>query len=293
VPQKGPGAPCEARRRASGERHRRGRGAEDDRTCRLGQNLAAAPEKVASQSDWADWRGHGQREPEGRRREGERGREQQQGEGDIAGEDASGQDRSRVAGALAAVDEQQPQRVAGEEAGEDGADMVLADDNFASIVAAVETVMAVATLLAIDAVLPAGLVPGSGSTAEARTVAFTTLVLAQLVNVFCARSDEASAFRGLFANPWLWLAVLASVLLQLVVVSFPASRRPSPRCRSGRGTGPCAWARPSYDAASRRRREPRSRAATAATSGTTPATRKTPSAAERAHSSVWKVPFIR
>ena len=72
--------------------------------------------------------------------------------------------------------------------------------------------MAVATLLALDAVLPAGLIPGSGSMAEARTVVFTTLVLAQLVNVFCSRSDEASAFRGLFANPWLWLAVVASTL---------------------------------------------------------------------------------
>ena len=86
-------------------------------------------------------------------------------------------------------------------------------------------VMAVATLLAMDAVLPAGLVPGSGSMAEARTVAFTTLVLAQLVNVFCARSDDASAFRGLFANPWLWLAVVASVLLQLVVVYVPGFQK--------------------------------------------------------------------
>jgi Ca2+-transporting ATPase len=86
-------------------------------------------------------------------------------------------------------------------------------------------VMAVATLLAMDAVLPGGLVPGSGSMAEARTVAFTTLVLAQLVNVFCSRSDEVSAFRGLFANLWLWLAVVASVLLQLVVVYVPGFQK--------------------------------------------------------------------
>jgi Ca2+-transporting ATPase len=83
------------------------------------------------------------------------------------------------------------------------------------------TVMAVATLLAMDAVLPAGLIPGSGSMAEARSVAFTTLVLAQLVNVFCARSADASAFGGLFTNPWLWLAVVFSALLQLVVVYVP------------------------------------------------------------------------
>lgn len=40
-------------------------------------------------------------------------------------------------------------------------------------------------------------------------------------------------------------------------------------------------------------REPRSRTATARTSGTTPIARKTPSATTRAHSSVWNVPLIR
>ena len=47
------------------------------------------------------------------------------------------------------------------------------------------------------------------------------------------------------------------------------------------------------EAAGPRPREPRSRIATATTIGTTPTTRKTVSAAERAHSSVWKVPLIR
>jgi Ca2+-transporting ATPase len=87
------------------------------------------------------------------------------------------------------------------------------------------SVMAVATLLAMDAALPGGLVPGSGSLAEARTVAFTTLVMTQLVNVFCARSDEASAFRGLRTNPWLWLAVLSSALLQVLVVYVTSLQR--------------------------------------------------------------------
>lgn len=40
-----------------------------------------------------------------------------------------------------------------------------------------------------------------------------------------ARSDEASAFRGLRANRWLWLAVVASTLLQLVVVYVPAFQK--------------------------------------------------------------------
>jgi CRP-like cAMP-binding protein len=42
-----------------------------------------------------------------------------------------------------------------------------------------------------------------------------------------------------------------------------------------------------------RLREPSSRTATARTNGTTPITRNTPSAAMRAHSSVWNVPLIR
>jgi Ca2+-transporting ATPase len=35
-------------------------------------------------------------------------------------------------------------------------------------------------------------------------MAFTTLMLFQLFNVFNARSDERSAFVGLFHNLWLW-----------------------------------------------------------------------------------------
>ena len=38
-------------------------------------------------------------------------------------------------------------------------------------------------------------------------MAFTTLVLFQLFNVFNARSDERSAFVGLFTNRWLWAAI--------------------------------------------------------------------------------------
>ena len=48
------------------------------------------------------------------------------------------------------------------------------------------------------------------------------LVLAQLFNCFNARSETASAFRGLFANHWLWGAVLLSGLLQVAVVEVGA-----------------------------------------------------------------------
>jgi Ca2+-transporting ATPase len=39
--------------------------------------------------------------------------------------------------------------------------------------------------------------------------------------VFNARSDERSAFNGLFSNPWLWGAVLVALVLQVAVVYVP------------------------------------------------------------------------
>ena len=79
-------------------------------------------------------------------------------------------------------------------------------------------VMAVATLVALDLRLPGGLVGDGGDIATARTMAFTTLVLAQLFNCFNARSDRRSAFVGLFANGWLWGAIALSLGLQVAVV---------------------------------------------------------------------------
>ncbi len=79
-------------------------------------------------------------------------------------------------------------------------------------------VMAAGTLLALDLRLPGGLVDGSGTLPEARTMAFTTLVLAQLVNCFNSRSDRNSAFHRLFTNGWLWAAVGLSAVLQVAVV---------------------------------------------------------------------------
>jgi Ca2+-transporting ATPase len=52
-------------------------------------------------------------------------------------------------------------------------------------------------------------------------MAFTTLVAFQLFNVFNARSDERSAFVGLFENPWLWASVGLSLALQAAVVYVP------------------------------------------------------------------------
>jgi len=85
----------------------------------------------------------------------------------------------------------------------------------------VGVIMAASTLLVLDAALPGGLIEGSGSIRYAQTMAFTTLVMFQLFNAFNARSDERSAFDGLFANQWLWGAVIFSLLLQVVVVYVP------------------------------------------------------------------------
>ena len=86
-------------------------------------------------------------------------------------------------------------------------------------------VMAVATLVALDLRLPGGLVGDGGDIETARTMAFTTLVLAQLFNCFNARSDRRSAFAGLFANRWLWGAIALSFALQVAVVHLPVLNR--------------------------------------------------------------------
>jgi Ca2+-transporting ATPase len=81
--------------------------------------------------------------------------------------------------------------------------------------------MAAGTLLVLDACLPGGLIEGSGTVTYAQTMAFTTLILFQLFNVFNARSDVQSAFEGLFKNAWLWAAVGLSLLLHVAVVYTP------------------------------------------------------------------------
>jgi len=82
-------------------------------------------------------------------------------------------------------------------------------------------VMAVATLLTIDLYLPGGLITGVWPLEVARTAGFTVLVLAQLFNVFNARSATLSAFHGMFVNRWLVGAVLLGTILQLAVVHLP------------------------------------------------------------------------
>jgi Ca2+-transporting ATPase len=97
---------------------------------------------------------------------------------------------------------------------------VISNTMWASI-SIVGVIMAAGTLFVVDWSLPGGLIPGKGTLHYAQTMAFTTLVLAQLCNVFNARSDESSAFRSLLTNKWVWLAILLSLLLQVAVVYLP------------------------------------------------------------------------
>lgn len=96
-------------------------------------------------------------------------------------------------------------------------------------IAGVGIVMMIGTLAILDAYYPGGFVtlpfvgaaPNHGDEAHARSMAFTTLMLFQLVNVFCSRSATQSAFVGMFRNPWLIGAVALSIALQVVVLYVP------------------------------------------------------------------------
>jgi Ca2+-transporting ATPase len=86
-------------------------------------------------------------------------------------------------------------------------------------------VMFIGTLAVLDAGLPGGLIDGSGEVDYARTLAFHTLVLYQLFDVLCVRSDERSLLHGLFANAWLWFSIAACVAAQFAVLYVPALQR--------------------------------------------------------------------
>jgi Ca2+-transporting ATPase len=57
-----------------------------------------------------------------------------------------------------------------------------------------------------------------GDLARAQTVAFTTLVMAQLIHVFDCRSSRSIFHRNLLENRWLVLAVLSSLALMIPVL---------------------------------------------------------------------------
>jgi Ca2+-transporting ATPase len=89
--------------------------------------------------------------------------------------------------------------------------------------------MMAGTLAVLDAYYPGGLFtlfasgtgPNEADGAHARTMAFTTLMLFQLFNVFNCRSTWRSAFNGLFENKWLIAAVALSLFTQVLVIYVP------------------------------------------------------------------------
>ena len=85
--------------------------------------------------------------------------------------------------------------------------------------------MAVATLWVLDASLAGGLVDGAGTIEHGRTMAFTTLVLAQLFNAFNARSEWRSAFADIVSAHWTAAATALSVVLQMAVLYLPPLQR--------------------------------------------------------------------
>ena len=82
-------------------------------------------------------------------------------------------------------------------------------------------VMALLSLLALDACLPGGLIDGDDDVATGRTVAFTVLVILQLVNALSVRHAHRSMFIGVLSNRWLWLTLAIGLLLQVLVVYVP------------------------------------------------------------------------
>ena len=86
-------------------------------------------------------------------------------------------------------------------------------------------VMALGTLWVLDESLPGGFVAGTGTIEHARSMAFTTLVLAQLFNAFNARSERRSAFSDLASAHWTAAATALSLVLQMAVLYLPPLQR--------------------------------------------------------------------
>jgi Ca2+-transporting ATPase len=82
-------------------------------------------------------------------------------------------------------------------------------------------VFAAGTLLILDASLPGGFIEGHGNMRYAQTMTFNTMVWFSIFHVFNARSDQRSAFVGMFTNKWLWGSILLAITLQAAVIYIP------------------------------------------------------------------------
>ncbi|MPZ33083.1 MAG: HAD-IC family P-type ATPase [Rhodospirillales bacterium] len=95
--------------------------------------------------------------------------------------------------------------------------------------ACVGLLMMVGTVGVLDAYYPGGLftlfaagtAPNAADEAHARTMAFTTLMMFQLFDVYNCRSRRRSAFAGLLENKWLIVAIAFSLGTHVLVVYTP------------------------------------------------------------------------
>jgi Ca2+-transporting ATPase len=110
---------------------------------------------------------------------------------------------------------------------ERGAGVLTADDWLRLVV--IGSVMMIGTLAVLDAYYPGGLVtlyatgtePNAADETYSRTMAFTTLMMFQLFNVYNCRSAHRSAFVGFFENKWLIAAVALSLFTHILVIYLP------------------------------------------------------------------------
>ncbi|MEZ5888987.1 MAG: cation-translocating P-type ATPase [Xanthobacteraceae bacterium] len=94
----------------------------------------------------------------------------------------------------------------------------------------VGVLMMVGTIAVLDAYYPGGMFtlfatstqPNHADEMHARTMAFTTLMMFQLFDVFNCRSRRRSAFNGSFENKWLWGAVAVSLGTHILVIYLPS-----------------------------------------------------------------------
>ena len=96
--------------------------------------------------------------------------------------------------------------------------------------ACVGLLMMVGTIFVLDAYYPGGLVtlfatgtaPNAADEALSRTMAFTTLMMYQLFDVYNCRSRRRSAFVGFLDNKWLLVAIAFSLGTHILVIYVPA-----------------------------------------------------------------------
>ncbi len=105
---------------------------------------------------------------------------------------------------------------------------VLLPEDWARLVY-VGVIMMVGTIFVLDAYYPGGLItlfatgaaPNPHDEALARTMAFTTLMMYQLFDVYNCRSRRRSAFFGFLENKWLLVAIAFSLGTHILVIYVP------------------------------------------------------------------------